>query len=384
MTAPAWTSPALAALAPAQGVARADNPLRVLVCDDSVVIRAAIARMLEADPALQVVARARNGDEAIAAVKRGGIDVGVIDIEMPVMDGLTALPLMLQADPGLRMIVCSTLTTKGGRAAMEAMRRGAADCIAKPLAGEEPDFARTLVALVRGHGELRRRESATPPLTMRSGPAPMAVPAAAARQDIVLRPKRAAAMPLAVLAIGASTGGPEALATVFRAFRRPPAMPVLLTQHMPGPFIPILADHLAKLGGAPVAVAQEGEPLRPGRVYLAAGGRHLQVVAGSPPTLRLWDGPEEHHCRPAVDPMLRSLAEVFGGRAAAAVLTGMGYDGGAGALEVAKAGGLVLAQDAATSVVWGMPGAVVDRGAAHEVLPLKDLALRLATLAGAA
>ncbi|WP_085980186.1 CheB methylesterase domain-containing protein [Teichococcus cervicalis] len=191
-------------------------------------------------------------------------------------------------------------------------------------------------------------------------------------------------MPLAIAAIGSSTGGPEALAAVFRAFRQPPRMPLLLTQHMPTAFIPMLAQHLSRIGPVPVEVAQEGEKLLPGRAYLAPGGRHMLVSAGSPPTIALSDGPEEHFCRPAVDPMLRSLAQVYGGRALVAVLTGMGHDGGAGAAAIDAAGGLVLAQDAATSVVWGMPGAVVERNAAREVLPLPLLAARIAELTGGA
>jgi two-component system chemotaxis response regulator CheB len=169
---------------------------------------------------------------------------------------------------------------------------------------------------------------------------------------------------------------------VFRAFRHPPRIPILLTQHMPDTFIPMLAEHLSRLGPVQVSVARDREALRPGRALIAPGGRHLTVAAG--PVVALSDGPEEHFCRPAVDPMLRSVAAVFGGRAAVAVLTGMGRDGGDGSALVAQAGGLVLAQDAGTSVVWGMPGAVVERKAANEVLPLPELARRLAEVAGAA
>ncbi|WP_419898108.1 chemotaxis-specific protein-glutamate methyltransferase CheB [Roseomonas sp. USHLN139] len=376
--------------------ATAAPPLRILLCDDSAVIRTAMARILQADPGLHVVARARNGEEAVTAIRRGGIDIAVIDIEMPVMDGLTALPLLLQADPGLRVIVCSTLTTKGAAAAMEAMRRGAADCLPKPSVAEEASFANELVALVKGHGALRRRASPTPalaavamapaaPAAAAATPAPPPPPRpAAAAAPIVLSRSPRASMPPAVLAIGSSTGGPEALAHVFRAFRRTPRLPVLLTQHMPPAFIPMLAEHLSRLGPVPVQVAREGEPVLPGRAYLAPGGRHMLVAAGTPPTITLSDGPEEHFCRPAVDPMLRSLAQVYGGRCAIAVLTGMGHDGGPGSAAVDAAGGLVLAQDQATSVVWGMPGAVVERGAAREVLPLPQLAQRLAELIGAA
>ncbi|NKE43299.1 chemotaxis-specific protein-glutamate methyltransferase CheB [Roseomonas frigidaquae] len=346
-------------------------PLRVLVCDDSAVARAAVVRMLEADPALRVTSRARNGREAVDAIRGGGIDVAVLDLEMPVMDGMTALPLMLQADPALRVIVVSTLTTQGGRAAMEALRLGAADCLAKPAPGEDARFALELTARARGNGALRRR-------VPKPAPAPVAPPPRAAALP---------GLPPTILAIGASTGGPEALSTIFRAFRTRPRIPVLITQHMPDAFIPMLAEHLSRLGPMPVRVAKEQDALEPGTALLAPGGSHMLVgpaLVGQGPRITLSDAPPEHFCRPAVDPMLRSVAALFGGRAAIAVLTGMGHDGGAGAGTVAAAGGLVLAQDQASSVVWGMPGAVVERGAAREVLALPDLARRLAELAGAA
>jgi two-component system chemotaxis response regulator CheB len=353
--------------------------LNVLVCDDSAVARAAVVRMLETDPELRVAARARNGEEAVAAVRQGGLDVAVLDLEMPVMDGLTALPLMLKADPELRVIVASTLTTRGAAAAMEAMRRGAVDCLAKPAPGEDAQFAAELIARAKGHAKLRRRAPeplrAPEPVRVPEPPRPAPLPVAAPSV-------RRNGMPVEVLAIGCSTGGPEALAVVFRAFRHPPRIPILLTQHMPDTFIPMLAEHLSRLGPVQVSVARDREALRPGRALIAPGGRHLTVAAG--PVVALSDGPEEHFCRPAVDPMLRSVAAVFGGRAAVAVLTGMGRDGGDGSALVAQAGGLVLAQDAGTSVVWGMPGAVVERKAANEVLPLPELARRLAEVAGAA
>ncbi|NKC34539.1 CheB methylesterase domain-containing protein, partial [Falsiroseomonas selenitidurans] len=207
-----------------------------------------------------------------------------------------------------------------------------------------------------------------------AAPAPAPAPAA-----------RPAALPghlPAVLAIGASTGGPEALSAIFRAFRLPARIPILVTQHMPDAFLPLLAEHLSRLGPVPVRVARDQEPLLPGVALLAPGGSHMLVAQG--PKVVLSDAPPEHFCRPAVDPMLRSVAALFGGRAASVVLTGMGHDGAAGAALIASAGGPVLVQDQASSVVWGMPGAVVERGAAKEVLPLPELARRIAELAGAA
>jgi two-component system chemotaxis response regulator CheB len=371
-------------VSPAPAAAPEAPPLRVLICDDSVVIRAAIARILEGDPRLQVVARARDGQEGLAVVRRRGIDVVVLDLEMPVMDGLTALPLMLEADPGLRVIVASTLTTRGAAVAMEAMRRGAADYVPKPGVGMDGAFAEELLAKVLGHGRLRQRGIVAAPLApLPAAPAARIVPpgpSVAARAASVV-----GMVPPAVVAIGSSTGGPEALTTLFRSFRRAPRVPLLLTQHMPPAFIPMMAEHLTRLGPVPVSVAQEGEALEPGRAYLAPGDRHMLAVPGSPRALiKLWDGPPENSCRPAVDPMLRSLPAAFGGRVLVAILTGMGHDGCAGSDAVVRAGGRVLAQDAATSVVWGMPGAVAEAKLAEEVLPLPALAQRIAELAGAA
>lgn len=353
-------------------------PLRVLVCDDSVVIRAAIARILGTDPALHVAARAGNGRDAVEAVKRGGIDVVILDLEMPVMGGLEALPLLLAADPGVRVIVASALTTRGASIAMEALRLGAVDYVPKPGTGEDRAFAEELLAKARGHGTLRRRAPAAAAATV-------AAPAPAAPRPLPASP-RGPLLPAAIFAIGSSTGGPDALGTVFRAFKRLPRIPLLLTQHMPGPFIPKLAEHLSRLGPVPVAEARDGEAIEPGRAYIAPGGRHLQIApaGGGQAVVRLWDGPPEHSCRPAVDPMLRSLPAVFGGRVGAAVLTGMGQDGALGAGAVVAAGGAVYAQDAATSVVWGMPGAVTEAGHAREVLPLPALATRIAEIVGAA
>lgn len=350
------------------------SPIRILICDDSVVIRAAIARILGTEPGLQVAARASNGREAIAVVQRGGIDVVVLDLEMPVMGGLEALPLLLEADPGLRVIVASALSPRGAGVAMEAMRLGAADYVPKPRLGEDRMFAEELVAKSLGHGALRRRkvQPAAP------------LPARATPRAITLR--SGALMPANIFAIGSSTGGPEALGAVFRAFRRTPRIPIVLTQHMPAAFIGKLAEHLSRLGPVPVAEAVEGEVVLPGRAYIAPGAAHLGFAAapGGRVVVRLRDTPPENSCKPAVDPMLRSLAAVYGARVTAAILTGMGQDGMLGGDAVVASGGAMLAQDAATSVVWGMPGAVAEAGLAREVLPLPVLAARIAELCGAA
>lgn len=357
------------------------EPVRVMICDDSAVIRSALARMLESDPDLRVVARLGNGKAAVDEIRRlagtgaarryaSGIDVVVLDIEMPVMDGMAALPLLLEADPGLRVIMASTLTTRGADIAMRALRLGAADYVPKPSAQAIADdsFRRELTAKVRGLARLRRHAG--------QGPAPSA--AAPPR----LRP--GARQPPALLAIGSSTGGPQALFTLVQALGPHLPVPVVLTQHMPATFTAILAEHITRLGAMPCGEALDGEILVPGRIYLAPGDHHL-LVEGTPGRLRarLSRDPPENFCRPAVDPMLRSAAAACGGRVLVAMLTGMGHDGLAGTRAVVELGGAAIAQDEATSVVWGMPGAIAQAGLCQHVLPLGAIAPRLLQLLGA-
>jgi two-component system, chemotaxis family, protein-glutamate methylesterase/glutaminase len=342
---------------------------RVIVCDDSLTIRGAIARILDADPGVRVVARVGNGQAAVEEVKRTPADVLVLDIEMPVMDGMTALPLLLRADPGLRVIMASTLTTRGADIAMQALRLGAADYVPKPSsigAVSDDAFRRELVEKVKGLARLRRR-------TVQ--PARMAP----AGGGLKLRPP--AALPAKLLAIGSSTGGPQALFTLVQALGRAPKVPVVLTQHMPATFTPILAQHIARLGIVPCAEAVDGEALVPGKLYVAPGDRHLLVEnARGSVRARLSSDPPENFCRPSVDPMLRSAATACDGRVLVVMLTGMGQDGLAGTRRVIDAGGTAVAQDEATSVVWGMPGAVAQAGLCTAVLPLPRIAAKLLEL----
>ena len=337
---------------------------RVMICDDSVVIRGAIARMLDADPQIRVVARANNGQAAIDELRRTAVDVLVLDIEMPVMDGMTALPLLLRADPGLKVIMASTLTTRGADIALQALRLGAADYVPKPSAVQGDDTFRVeLLAKVKGLARLRRRAKApaweTPALRLRPAP--------------TMSPR--------LLAVGSSTGGPQALFTLVQGLGRTLNVPVVLTQHMPATFTPILAEHISKLGAMPCAEAKDGEPLQAGRIYLAPGDRHLLVeLSRGALHARVNTGSPENFCRPSVDPMLRSAATACEGRVLVTMLTGMGQDGLAGTRLVVDAGGGVVAQDEATSVVWGMPGAVAQAGLCQAVLPLPRIAPKLLEL----
>lgn len=347
------------------GAAGELEPLRVMVCDDSFVVRGAIGRMLESDPEIRVVARVGNGLLAIEEVRRQAVDVLVLDIEMPVMDGLSALPQLLEIDPGLRVIMASTLTTRGADVALRALRLGAADYVPKPSAsgvGGDDAFRRELLEKVKGLARLRRRRAAGP-------------------EQAGLRPRPAGARVPQLLAIGSSTGGPQALFKLVQGLGTGLRVPVVLTQHMPAAFTPILADHLSRLGGLPCTEAKDGETLRAGHIHLAPGGYHLMIEARAGVLRsRVTRDPPENFCRPAVDPMLRSAAAACDGRVLCAMLTGMGHDGLAGTRVVIERGGTAIAQDEATSVVWGMPGAIAQAGLCHAVLPLPRIAPKLLEL----
>lgn len=360
--------------------AESHNPIRVMICDDSLVIRNALARMLESDPMIRVVARVANGAAALAEMIAARADVLVLDIEMPVMDGMTALPQILQADPSLRVIMASTLTTRGADVAMRALRLGASDYIPKPAASEIADesFRAELLVKVRGQAHLRRRQMAQ---QQQAGGRPTALAGAkpAAPGAPHLRP--ASRFRPALLAIGSSTGGPQALFTLVQGLGRDIPVPVVLTQHMPSSFIPMLAEHLNRLGAMPCGPAEDGQTLQPGRIHLAPGDHHLCIEpAGGVLRARISNAPAENFCRPAVDPMLRSAAAATGGRLLIAMLTGMGHDGLAGTRVAIEAGGTAIAQDEATSVVWGMPGAIAQAGLCHAVLPLPRLAAKIRDL----
>ena len=377
-----------------------DGAIRVMVVDDSAVIRGLISRMLSSEPSITVVASVGNGQMAIDALSRHDVDVIIMDIEMPVMDGLTALPKLLEVDPEVRIVMASTLTARNAETSMRALELGASDYIPKPTSTREisggDDFRRELVEKVRVLGlrpkrGLRRRplgEPARPVETPRPGGAPR--PAAPPRPvpslyppgPIQLRPP--SPIRPSILAIGSSTGGPPALFAVLREIPPSIELPVLITQHMPPTFTTILAQHIERNSKLPCREAADGEPIVSGRIYLAPGNFHMVVESqDGKPVTRLNQDPPESFCRPAVDPMLRSLVKIYHGRVLAVILTGMGADGLKGCREVVGAGGTVFAQDEASSVVWGMPGAVATAGICSAVIPLKDVGARVrAYLAG--
>ncbi|WPB85683.1 chemotaxis-specific protein-glutamate methyltransferase CheB [Sediminicoccus rosea] len=351
----------------------AAGKLRVMLCDDSATVRSALARVLEADPAIAVVARVGDGAQALATLDAAPpgerAQVVLLDLEMPVMDGMTALPLILRREPRPIVIVASALTQKGASATMDAMRAGASDYIPKPGAAggglADPNFRAELLAKVKGWARLRQPAARAPQAAMRPAPTRAGDP-----------PK--------VVCIGSSTGGPQALAALVRRLPRRIALPMVIVQHMPAGFTAMLAKHLDALGGPPVSEARQGDVLEPGRIYLAPGDHHLLARAeGGRAILHLSDTPPENFCRPAVDPTLRSLIALHGRAVQAVILTGMGHDGLAGCRALAQAGGTVWAQDEASSVVWGMPGAVTRAGLATAQGTPESLGDALARICGA-
>lgn len=342
--------------------------VRVMLCDDSATARSILARLLEREAGIRVVHRAADGRAAVAAVAAVRPDVVLLDLEMPVMDGMTALPLILQAAPQAAVIVASALTQRGAKAAIAALAAGAADYVPKPQGAAggaaDPAFRAELIAKVRGWARMKRQAGAAPPRPALPRVAPIASKA---------RP--------ALVAIGCSTGGPQALAALVQRLPRLP-VPVVVVQHMPAGFTTMLAEHLDRLGALRCAEARDGAALAAGRIHLAPGDRHLLVEATTGGFVaRLTSDAPENFCRPAVDPMLRSAARATGGKVLAVILTGMGHDGLEGCRAVAAAGGTVLAQDEASSVVWGMPGAVARAGLAALLAPPEALADRIVALA---
>lgn len=365
------------------------DPIRVMVVDDSAVVRGLITRMLEEAAGVQVVTSVPNGDAAVKALDRYDIEVVILDIEMPVMDGMTALPLMLKKRPDLKVIMASTLTLHNADISLRALEMGAADYVPKPTATREisggMDFKHELVEKVTGLGAALRRNASRKPTRGGAGAPAARVP--------FQRPGEAkpsllhAAGPISlrqnkpefpdILAIGSSTGGPQALFKVLSDLRQgtAPRQPIVITQHMPATFTTILAEHITRVSGWPAKEGQDGEPLKGGQVYIAPGGFHMLIEPkGVDHVLRIADLPPENFCKPAVDPMFRSVAKSYGRRVLATVLTGMGSDGTKGGAEIVNAGGTVIAQDEETSVVWGMPGAAAQAGICSAVLPLGEIA----------
>jgi two-component system chemotaxis response regulator CheB len=368
-----------------------------MIVDDSVVIRGLISRWIGAEADMEVVASLRTGLEAVNQIERINPDVAVLDIEMPELDGLSALPKLLAKKRDLVIIMASTLTRRNAEISFKALSLGAADYIPKPESTREASaadiFHHDLIQKIRHLGARLRRKSAvaSPPLAPASS-APLArdpaarpaAPAPAApvvsTAPVVTRPF-STQVPKALL-IGSSTGGPQALmALVTDLGPVIDRFPVLITQHMPPTFTTILAEHLGRSSRKPAHEAIDGEPVKPGRIYLAPGGKHMRVARnGADTVIALDDGPAVNFCKPAVDPLFTSAIDIWHGGVLAVILTGMGSDGMRGGKDIVAAGGSVIAQDEASSVVWGMPGAAAHAGICSAILPLNQIAAKVSRL----
>ena len=332
--------------------------MRVLVVDDSAVVRGLLVRALETDPYITVAGTAMHGLAALEFLRKKPVNVVVLDVEMPVMDGVTALRAILKEFPDTQVIMASSMTYEGAKTTIQALTIGAAECIAKPVAKNAAEsiaqLSQQLLPLVKALAQCNT-QTATPPKT--------AFPIASSAVAI---PK--------VLVVGASTGGPNALSSLVAGLPVDFELPILITQHMPPMFTPMLAKHLEKDGGRPCCEATHGMLIERGHTYVAPGGFHMAIDRQDKRMVTvLNEEPPEHFCRPSVNFLFRSAAKWYGHSTLAVMLTGMGEDGIEGARELAAVGAPIIVQDKASSVVWGMPGAVAEAGLADEILSLADM-----------
>ncbi len=358
--------------------------IRVLVVDDSVVIRRLVTHALEEDPAFEVVGVAADGAIALQRIPQLNPDILTLDIEMPEMDGLETLRRVRREYPQLRVIMFSTLTERGASVTLEALTLGADDYVAK--ASNEGSLDRSMARL---REELIPKikqffQMPAPPQAERAAQ----VPAAAKKPETA--ESRAASdarmnIPPKVVGIGVSTGGPTALSEILPQFPAGFPLPVLVVQHMPPLFTRLLAERLQHTCKLPVEEAKQGARVQAGKILIAPGDFHMKVAPeGSTAAVRvcLDQSPPLNSCRPAVDALFSSIGDVYGGAAIAVILTGMGQDGLRGTGILKARGAQVLAQDEATSVVWGMPGAVVNAGLADRVIPLDRVVPEILRAAG--
>ncbi len=344
--------------------------IRILIVDDSAVMRSLLRAVICADSALEVAGTAVDGASALESIESLRPDLVLLDVEMPNMDGLVTLKKLRARNHRMPVIMCSASTQRGGRVTIEALASGATDYVAKPenQAGREAalrTLAQDLLPKIHALTTTAGARAALAPPEPRSFPGSLPLRA------------QPPSVP-AVLVMGVSTGGPAALDVLLPSLPATFPLPVLIVQHMPELFTGLLAERLDRNCFLHVHEVAEGDSVRPGAIYLARGNWHMEVLpascAGLVPTLHIHQGPLENHCRPAVDVLFRSASSVYGSGVLAVILTGMGSDGLAGCRIIRARGGCVLAQNLATSTVWGMPGAVASAGLAHRLLPLSAIA----------
>ncbi|ESQ86035.1 chemotaxis protein CheB [Asticcacaulis sp. AC466] len=375
------------------------RPLKIMIVDDSAVVRGLISRWLEQEPDMVLAGLAIDGAKGIEKVREIQPDVLILDIEMPNMGGLEALPRLLAAKPGLKVLMASTLTTRGANVTLRALELGAADYIPKPDStriGGADGFRTELLTKIRALCGRTRQWPVPPSPTSVPPPSTLARPAATARTSSpapatasgfrpmskpvnaptapTLRPGGTGPKRIDCLVVGASTGGPPALRNFLMALGPDWKIPVLIVQHMPATFTTILAEHLDKALPQKVQEAKDGMLIESRNIYIAPGDWHM-TIKNDPivKQIKLDQGPQVNWCRPAVDPLFKSAADIYGNHALAVVLTGMGHDGRDGAAALVAVNGSVLVQDEASSVVWGMPGAVAEAGLAELIKPIEGL-----------
>jgi two-component system chemotaxis response regulator CheB len=338
-----------------------------MIVDDSTVARAVLSRMVESDPAFEITAVAGTAEDAIEALGECRVDVVILDLEMPGAGGLKSIPRIIAAAAGAKVMIVSSLAEDGAEQTVAALALGAADTMPKPGTGRfNGKFSEILLSKLKALGYA----------------APAAVSAGYAQ-----RPKGPQAVlramptdPIDVLAIGASTGGIHALGVLFHALPKRIGVPILLTQHLPMPFMPVFARQLGAIAHRTCVVAEEGMELEADHILLAPGDAHLTLEPGKDgPVVRLGHGRTSSGCMPSLDPMLASAGAIYGPGALGVVLTGMGRDGVEGASTLVSRGGSIIAQDEASCAVWGMPRAVLEAGLACAVLPPDKIARRIAS-----
>lgn len=332
----------------------------VLIVDDSVLIQNYTSRLVRSINGIKQLSVASNGKEAVdKLVANPDIELVILDIEMPIMTGLEALPHLIKANPKVKVIISSTLSVKGGEVTLRALNLGACDYITKPSPSTfhlgVDEFARELKGKIIGLLGLE-----TPAIVRPVVPLPSA-------------PVKKSYLPPEAIVIGCSTGGPSALLKIFENLRST-KLPIFIVQHMPPIFTGLLAENIAKVSGVKTIEVSKSEPINSNTIYIAAGGMHLEVAATkSLRTLEVNTNPPQNFCRPSVNPLFTSAVQVYKDRLLGFVLTGIGSDGMDGAKSIFENGGEVIAQDQASSIVWGMPKAVFDSGSATKVMSLDEI-----------
>lgn len=348
--------------------------INVMLVDDSSVIRGALTRMLESSDHISIIKSVADGSAGVFAAEMAQPDIVILDIEMPVMDGLTALPKIIEAAPKTKVIMFSSLTEKGATVTIEAMKLGAVECLVKPSSaqdvGEGSAFHKQMVALIESLAPADCKRSGLPASkNTPSAPSDSIISGSFSLYDDAMSYKGKPS----IVAIGSSTGGPQALFTVLKHCKNFD-VPIIVTQHMPATFTKILAEHIEQQTGIVTLEGQTGMVLEKGKIYVAPGGFHMLFENKDERlTIKLDEGPPVNFCKPAVDPMFDSIVGIHANKVLGVILTGMGHDGRDSCKRLVEKRGRVIAQDEQTSVVWGMPGAAAQANICSAVLPVDEI-----------